>query len=80
MLSREKSMPMFALSEAGCQSVCLTPNPRLRRYAPHLGLTMCDLSEVITMRLPNYAVVQFSFQPPISQIVTDSVKSEKSVV
>ena len=39
---------MFALFEAGNQVVALHHHPRLRRCAPHLGLTMFDLSEVVS--------------------------------
>ena len=38
---------MFALFEAGDQVVGLHHHPRLRRCAPHLGLTMFNLFEVV---------------------------------
>ena len=38
---------MFALFEAGIQVIGNHPNPRLRRCAPHLGLTVWHLSEVL---------------------------------
>jgi hypothetical protein len=39
---------MFALFEAGSQVIGARANPRLRRCAPHLGLTVWHLSEVLT--------------------------------
>jgi hypothetical protein len=39
---------MFALFEAGLQRNTLDLNPRLRRCAPHLGLTKFNLSEVVS--------------------------------
>jgi hypothetical protein len=39
---------MFALFEAGFQVFGANLNPRLRRYAPYLGLTMWHLFEVLT--------------------------------
>ena len=39
---------MFALFEAGNQFNRASPNPRLRRCAPYLGLTMYNLFEVDT--------------------------------
>ena len=38
---------MFALFEAGLQVISANHNPRLRRCAPYLGLTVWHLSEVL---------------------------------
>ena len=46
-LGAGQKMTMFALFEAGGQVVGLHHHPRLRRCAPHLGLTVWHLSEVL---------------------------------
>ena len=41
------TQPRFALSEAGLQQNHTGPQPHVTA-TPHVGLTVCDLSEVVT--------------------------------
>ena len=43
---------MFALFEAGLQSTSANDTPRLRRFAPYLGLTLYNLYEVVCRTNP----------------------------
>jgi hypothetical protein len=47
-IGRETStLPRFAFFEADSSGLLTLTNPRLRRCAPYLGLTVCNLFEVV---------------------------------
>ena len=72
---KTSTLPRFALFEDTFQRISDTPNPRLRRCAPHLGLTMCNLFEVGT-----HKSIRNPEEPYITPLFKDDNFIEMSLV